>query len=502
MKGITINEGLMSYEAMSSAGRAARLRRCGIEAEMPSGGLSDRNGGGRDSDGSGKPGTTAVRRRYTVSVYQLLAVEFKTAFAGGGETVMEDGMLPLLADGGLSGATRDALMREDGEGHVFVLPPGDGAEEALAGRLAAYAQHARRRRGLLRRLERMAVSALYALGLDSGTVRLVAGPEGAPAVEGVTPLRYGPGCALPPGPWAGAAARLGAALALERPGRPALRMGMDPEFLVLRGDGRDVVPASRFLALDGVAGCDAGPAGTRGAFPVAELRPRPSATPLGLLAQLMSAARAADRLMPDRSLRWRAGAMPLPGWALGGHLHFSGAVLTAPLLRALDNYLALPLALLEDPRGSGRRPRYGALGDFRHQPHGGFEYRTLPSFLVSPPVAKAAVHLAYLIARHYERLTLRPLDREELHAAYYAGDKSALRRALPPLLAGLRRLPDYAEHARYTEPLFRHMAEGKTWDESRDIRGLWTRPEAGRAVSGEPVTAGTLPDTPIGITSG
>lgn len=493
MKGITINEGLTAYEAMSSAGRAARLRRCGIEAGLPSGG-EGRSGGAGDAESSGKPGGTAVRRRYTVSVYQLLAVEFKTAFAGGGETVMEDGMLPLLADGGLSGEMPDTLMRQDGEERAIGLPPGGAAEEALAGRLAAYAQHARRRRGLLRRLERLAVSALYALGLDSGTVRLVAGPEGAPAVEAVTPLRYGPGGALPPGPWAGAAARLGAALALERPGRPALRMGMDPEFLILRGEGRGVVPASRFLALDGVAGCDAGPAGTRGAFPVAELRPRPSATPLGLLAQLMSAARAADRLMPDRSLRWRAGGMPLPGWALGGHVHFSGVVLTSPLLQALDNYLALPLALLEDPRGSGRRPRYGALGDFRHQPHGGFEYRTLPSFLVSPPVAKAAVHLAYLIARYYERLTLRPLGREELHAAYYAGDKTVLRRALPPLLSGLRRLPDYGEHARYIEPLFRHMAEGKTWDESRDIRGLWTRSGTGHAVSGGSVTAGTLPD--------
>ncbi|MNO31926.1 hypothetical protein D3C76_219050 [compost metagenome] len=187
----------------------------------------------------------------------------------------------------------------------------------------------------------------------------------------------------------------------------------------------------------------------------------------------MSAARTADRLVPDRSLRWRAGGMPLPGWALGGHLHFSGVTLCAPLLRALDNYLALPLLLLEDARAAARRPRYGVLGDFRIQPHGGFEYRTLPSFLVSPVIAKGAVFLAHLIVSRYEDLTLRPLDREDLHAAYYCGDKTPLRAAFPPLAAQLRALPGYAQAARCIEPLFSCIAAEQTWDESRDIRELW-----------------------------
>ncbi|WP_342561309.1 hypothetical protein NST84_16710 [Paenibacillus sp. FSL R7-0345] len=187
----------------------------------------------------------------------------------------------------------------------------------------------------------------------------------------------------------------------------------------------------------------------------------------------MSAVRAADRLIADRSLRWRAGGMPLPGWALGGHLHFSGVTLTAPLLRALDNYLALPLMLLEDARAAARRPRYGVLGDFRIQPHGGFEYRTLPSFLVSPVIAKGAVFLAHLIVSRYEDLTLRPLDREDLHAAYYSGDKTPLRAAFIPLQAQLRGLPGYAQAAAYIEPLLGYIAAERTWDESRDIRGLW-----------------------------
>jgi len=230
--------------------------------------------------------------------------------------------------------------------------------------------------------------------------------------------------------------------------------------------------------MDGVAGCDAGPPGTRGVFPVAELRPAPRGEPRALLAQLMSAAATADRLIADRTLAWRAGGMPLRGWALGGHLHFSGVTLTAPLLRALDNYLALPMLLLEDTRAAARRPRYGVLGDFRYQPHGGFEYRTLPSFLVSPVVAKGAVYLAHLIVSRYEDLPLRPLDREDLHAAYYRGDKLPLRAAMAPLKAGLRDLRGYELAAPYIEPLFSYIDKGKTWDETRDIRRLWVTQEA------------------------
>lgn len=106
--------------------------------------------------------------------------------------------------------------------------------------------------------------------------------------------------------------------------------------------------------------------------------------------------------------------MPQPGFPLGGHLHFSGVSLNGALLRALDNYLALPLALLEDKRATRRRPHYGNLGDFRRQSYGGFEYRTLPSFLISPQLAKGVIGMAFLIASQYPRLQRRPLVRRRL----------------------------------------------------------------------------------------
>ncbi|WP_175498697.1 hypothetical protein [Paenibacillus sp. NFR01] len=291
-------------------------------------------------------------------------------------------------------------------------------------------------------------------------------------MEAVTPLLPAADGSPPPEPYRAAALAQARALAEEQPGRPGLLLGMDPELLLLREETGRVVPAARYLPMDGVAGCDAGPPGTRGAFPVAELRPAPRRTPRALLAQLRSAAAEADRLTP-RSLGWRAGGMPLPGWPLGGHLHFSGAVLTAPLLRALDNYLALPLMLLEDGRAAARRPRYGVLGDFRRQPYGGFEYRTLPSFMISPVIAEGAVHLAHLIVSRYEHLKARPLDRDDLHAAYARGDKTPLRPAFAPLAAQLRALPGYDAAAPFIEPLLAMIAAEQTWDESRNIRDAW-----------------------------
>ncbi|NQX48960.1 hypothetical protein HQN87_26920 [Paenibacillus tritici] len=376
---------------------------------------------------------------------------------------------------GGSGAAGQGLYGDGGSEAARLGEYGDGGSEAAGQGLYGESSLGYGRgelRGSAGVLRSVAVRALYSLGLDSGEVELRAMGGRRYVVTAITPVMAVTGRPLPE-PYRSALAELDLRLGLEQPGRPGLMMGMDPEFLLLRESNGRVVPASRYLPMDGVAGCDAGPPGTHGVFPVAELRPEPRGEPRALLAQLMSAAREADRLITDRSLRWRAGGMPLRGWALGGHLHFSGVTLCAPLLRALDNYLALPLFLLEDVRAAARRPRYGVLGDFRRQPHGGFEYRTLPSFLVSPVIAKGAVSLAHLIVSHYEDLPLRPLDREALHAAFYSGDKTPLRTAWPPLEAQLRALGGYAAAARWIEPMLRSIAEQQSWDETRDIRGSW-----------------------------
>lgn len=323
-----------------------------------------------------------------------------------------------------------------------------------------------------KRVERLAIKSLYTLGLEHGRVRLEASGSGGFAVIAVDPCPWndeGELGAMYKESWQ----RHTAALNEEKQFSRTPVIGMDPEFLLVQMPESKIVPASRFLERTGVAGCDSVTIGGRRVYPVAELRPAPSAEPRELLTHLMRAFAAASRSISDSSLVWQAGGMPQRGLPLGGHIHFSGVQLTGELLRALDNYLALPLAVLQDPRGSGRRPRYGALGDFRLKSYGGFEYRTLPSFLVSPVVAKGVVALAGLIACSYDELKQRPLSTTKVHLAFYEGQREVMMPYVTPLMEDLRQLNGYARYERYAAPLMRLCKRGQTWDESRDIRKLW-----------------------------
>lgn len=324
------------------------------------------------------------------------------------------------------------------------------------------------------RMERLAVRALYTLGLDSGEVVLT------PLGERNCQIRQ-----VLAQPWLNdrrlatlyeVAAREedapGEELSAKR-GSARLLIGMDPEFVLVRMPEGRVVPASRYLGRLGIAGCDAVTRRGRTLYPVAELRPAPSEDPARLLRHLRQAFATAARRIDDRTLIWQAGGMPQPGFPLGGHLHFSGVPLNGALLRALDNYLALPLALLEDKRSARRRPHYGILGDFRHQSYGGFEYRTLPSFLISPQLAKGVIGMAFLIASQYSRLQRRPLGEEEAHRAFYEGNQVVLREYMEPVILDMVSLEIYSQYETYIAPLLDSLRQGKQWDETRDLRPYW-----------------------------
>jgi hypothetical protein len=234
------------------------------------------------------------------------------------------------------------------------------------------------------------------------------------------------------------------------------------------------VAASRFLAREGPVGCDAIVlSGHRVILPLAELRPQPSSDPRQLARNLHHTMQLAARAIPDESLAWLSGGMPLRGFPLGGHIHFSRCWLNGHLLRALDNYLALPLMQIEGETTRQRRPRYGGLGDFRPQPHGGFEYRTLPSWLVSPAVTGGVLALAALIAEHYWSLTRRPLMDSEVQAAYHRGDKVMVSGIVAELWQDLEKLPSYSGHANCLDPLKSMIFRMEPWNERADFRRAW-----------------------------
>jgi hypothetical protein len=328
---------------------------------------------------------------------------------------------------------------------------------------------------LRRIVTRAAVRALYVLGLDAGQVVVDTDERGRAWVAGVSDqVRFS--SAESRENFAMASAARSAALAEEKAaGGVCAVLGADPEFVLTRPDGK-VVSASKFLPPEGWAGCDSIVRRGVKLWPLAELRPEPSPEPSQLADGIRRLLAEASRRIGNRlPLIWRAGARPVPGLPLGGHIHVSGALLTGERLRALDNAVALPLRLLEPPGASARRPRYGVLGDFRRKPHGGFEYRTPPSWLVSHRLALGVLTLAKIAVEHAEELAYgRPLDDDRLRDAFYGeGQEPLLREAAIGYFERIRRTAGYYKYREEAEYVFEAVQSGRAWDESADFRSGW-----------------------------
>lgn len=330
---------------------------------------------------------------------------------------------------------------------------------------------------------RYAYRALYALGLDFGAVDVVVNSRGKLAVLKVDPQ--------PP-----ASGRLADRYAeclkqylseLSPAVCTNVRLGADPEFMIRR-DGGQMVPASRFFPTEGGVGCDAifirAPQGgiTR---PLAELRPPPSDSPDELVRSLHRLLVRAAELAPYANLQFCAGSLPFAGFPIGGHIHFSGlGRVSGQLLRALDTYLMIPLFLIEDQATAHlRRPRYGFLGDYRPQPHG-FEYRTPASWLISPRIARAALALAKVVAVHHRQLTRDAFADAELVGRFYAGDKEPFYPLAAAIFAELSALDTYRQHAADMEPLRQMIEQRRHWNERVDIRRTWRIPIPQQMYSG------------------
>lgn len=248
-------------------------------------------------------------------------------------------------------------------------------------------------------------------------------------------------------------------------------IGADVEFLICSKRGF-VIPADRILPRQGKAGADAVYRRDRISYPIAEIRPKPADEFDAAYRNLLEALQLADRRMPREDVIWMAGSMPKKGLPLGGHLHFSQVELDPELIRALDNYLLLPLAMLENEHGQIRRRRYGNPGDVRMKTYG-FEYRSLPSWIICPLIAKGVIASAFLIASRYAELTARPLLEPGVAAAFAQGDKVRLRHVCQTLWEDISSIEGYAALKEVLEPFAERTLSGKEWDESKDIRMQW-----------------------------
>jgi Phage phiEco32-like COOH.NH2 ligase-type 2 len=337
------------------------------------------------------------------------------------------------------------------------------------------------------RIVYLASRALHALGLDYGMVSVGMGTGGILHVIDVSPTPILEGRILDV--FVTAIERfIDREDRLAHTGIQSVLLGTDLEVMLRNPEGKMVL-ASNYFTRKGTVGCDDRSVNFDGKrLPLMELRPNPESTPAGLMQNLRATMEDAIKKIGRPKVEWRAGSMPFRPYCTGGHLHFSGVPLSSVMVKALDNYLGLPLMVVENRSTAElRRPRYGFLGDVRQKDYGGFEYRTPASFIVSQEITMATFCLAHLIALYHRELPIVDIYESNVQAAFYKGNVEALRPILSRNIEAIRRLPMFERYKEMVNPLFEMIAAGRVWDEDVDVRAsfglLSARPVRARTQS-------------------
>jgi hypothetical protein len=253
-----------------------------------------------------------------------------------------------------------------------------------------------------------------------------------------------------------------------------VKLGADPEFMIINHRSGKLVSASNFFPVNGLVGCDNIRLPNRQQRPVAELRPKPEKSPLQLVSNLRYALIRANGMAADKNVKWVAGSQPVPGYSIGGHVHFSNVELNAALLRALDNYLGLMVFMIEKPHTAcKRRKKYGLLGEYRVKNYGGFEYRTPGSWLVSQKITTAVLCLAKVVASNYLQLSNNYLNLAEAQQAFYSGNREYFMKDFENIWHDLERCRLYSKYEEELEILRFMISNDLQWDEKKDIRKGW-----------------------------
>lgn len=253
-----------------------------------------------------------------------------------------------------------------------------------------------------------------------------------------------------------------------------IKLGADPEFMLFNSKNGKMISASEFFPRDGIVGTDNIRIPNRQQRPVAEIRPKPHENPLELIENIKQALSSANRLAPYKNVKWVAGSQPMNNYSIGGHIHFSRVAISGTLLRALDNYLAIPMFLIEEPASAARRrKKYGFLGDYRIKEHGGFEYRTLGSWLVSQSIATAVLCLAKLVVSRYPFLPKNYLNSLEAQKAFYSGDQDYFLKYFYLLWENIKEIDMYSLYAEELKIIPQMITARAHWDEKSDFRKSW-----------------------------
>ncbi len=256
---------------------------------------------------------------------------------------------------------------------------------------------------------------------------------------------------------------------------PEATLGTDPEFVLRDNRTNRLVYPSGFISKGGLLGYDDRSERRQGQFyPLAEIRPAPDACPLKLTEKVRKALQYGITRIPYKNIEWLAGSLHFDRYQIGGHIHYSGIKPNASLLRVLDNYLAIPIRLIEDPiAGAKRRTQYGGLGNIRFKPHGGFEYRTLGSWLVTPDITKAVLCLAKVAASAFPHLKRNYFVSFETQKAFYDGNSQILYDIFPLIWNDLKHTASFKLYHKELSIIKDMVTNRKTWNEDSDFRTHW-----------------------------
>ena len=301
--------------------------------------------------------------------------------------------------------------------------------------------------------KQIAIRALYVTGLPNGFVKIGKLVNGSPIVLDINPPSE--------------------SILVPRtiPQLP-FTIGADIEFM-LNSDG-ELIPASRFFPVEGQVGCDERQIEQdSGDYALAEIRPNQAQSPQELYKNINTLLEEASKKVPYQNIEFRGGSMPLSGYQCGGHLHF-GTPLSLPLLQALDQYLTIPMALIEDSRTAKRRrkTKHGGLGKFRIKTYG-FEYISLSSWMIDPEITLGVLCLAYLVVTHHHELTGNFLFDPQVQRAYYHGNNIYLKHYWPDIKKQIMNTSSYPLYQKELSHFFTRIDNANCLNDASNLRKTW-----------------------------
>ncbi|ASS75546.1 hypothetical protein CIG75_11485 [Tumebacillus algifaecis] len=254
-------------------------------------------------------------------------------------------------------------------------------------------------------------------------------------------------------------------------------IGTDLEFMLRSSRGKMVL-ASKYLPRIGAVGCDDRSLNLDGErFPLAEIRPSPARSPGELMNNIRHTMQSAAAAITARNVQWVAGSMPFTRFPIGGHVHFSDVTFSSRLVKALDNYVGFPVMMIEAGQTAvKRRRKYGYLGDVRFKDHGGFEYRTPGSFLVTPEITEAVIYLSYLVVMHYRELNLDLFSKPSRQRQFYRAYKGELKSNFERIWRGIEATSTYKQYKNSLQIIPEMVRQGISWNEASDLRKTWNLP--------------------------